>query len=470
MILNFRNMKRIIYSAAIAALLVTSCQKTDVLNVVEEAIEFGTEVGKLTKADDESTTPNYDVDDPKYGTLVQQGFRVWAVADFESGNAYEDGYFYDGINGVDVAYTTGWGFPNGEKHMWPAADDYLYFYMISSRNITWLESIKSEEKFGKGEASATDISTVTLPIYTIAPDTDTKVKVGATDVPAVVVADNDIMVADHIRQDKGAPGTDKTVRPHFRHTMTKVQFNFVKGEQVVDGAPLASNVILKSITTSPLNNAGVLTVNYSTYDEITNTKSDAQIPFEWTNKNGQVPFTKSSANVVTYVVKGGAIVTAAASYEDLPSENVADGALRVVYATNGTATVYKATVTEGDGGNTVNWVEDQTANAYKTVNGDILTTTQNTFVTWYMIPQNLTPATFVDGEVTEEGTIVTIEYVADGKDITQKFSLAVDGPTEDWTKETCVRYNVTIAPNKIVFSPDVTDWDTTTNNKPGMSN
>lgn len=461
-------MKRIIYSAAIAALLVTSCQKTDVLNVAEDVIEFGTEVGKLTKAED-STTPNYNINDPKYGTLVQQGFRVWAVADFTSGS-YSDGKFYDGINGVDVNYTTAWGFEDG-KHWWPSANQYLYFYMISSKNKTWLTDIKTANKFGDNTETTTDVESVILPVYTITPDT--KIKVGNVEKNAVAVADNDIMVADHVRQDKNGQNGDKAVKPHFRHTMTKVQFNFVKGAQSAGGATPATNVILKSITTSPLKNNGILTVNYSKYDETTNTSTPATTPFTWNEPTGEnvssVPFTKESTNKVTYVIEGGAIIEPAASTDALPS-NVAEGTLGVVYAADGTPTVYK--YGKSTDSNENSWIVDTTPNTYKTVNGDVLTTDVNSFVTWYMIPQDLDDVVTDEttGDVTEEGTIVTIEYVADGKDITQKFSLAVAGVTEDWTQETCVRYNVTIAPHKIVFSPYVTDWDKNTNNKPEMNN
>ena len=70
------------------ALLASSCQKTDILNVVEDAIDFSTQVGKLTKA---------DYTDDKFSTLKSQGFRVWAVSDFSLG-IDTDGKIYRGSN------------------------------------------------------------------------------------------------------------------------------------------------------------------------------------------------------------------------------------------------------------------------------------------------------------------------------------------------------------------------------------
>lgn len=435
MILILRNMKRIIYSVAIAAFLVTSCQKTDVLNVVEDAIEFDTEVGKMTKAD-----IDYD-NDAKYSTLVSQGFRVWAVADFVSG-AIKDGDIYDGINGISVnRNNSAWGFTGG-KHLWPSEGNFLYFYMISSKDevsmvgeADWLTQIKNANYFSKAE-----VSTVSLPMYTIA--TDTKVIVDKAEEDAITLADNDIMVADHIRQDKSGDGKDKTVKPYFRHTMTKVEFNFVKGAQSV-GTP-ANVVILKSITTSKLKNKGELKIEYGK-DEL----------FDWTNEGGQVPFTKVANDTVTYVANTGEVIEAVENVDALNAIEGKEGALRVVYTDEG-AVVYRCSEEKV-------WEVDATENVYKTVNGKVLSTTKTNFVTWYMIPQDLTGVTTDaanNGNVTDEGTIVTIEYVADGKDITQKFSLAVDGVTEDWTKETCVRYNVTIAPHKIIFDPSVDKWNT----------
>ena len=177
--------------------------------------------------------------------------------------------------------------------------------------------------------------------------------------------------------------------------------------------------------------------------------------FDWTNEDGQVRFTKVANDTVTYVANTGEIIEAVENVNALNAIEGKEGDLRVVYTDEG-AVVYRCSEEK------VREV-DATENVYKTVNGKVLSTTKTNFVTWYMIPQDLTGVTTDatdNGNVTDEGTIVTIEYVADGKDITQKFSLAVDGVTEDWTKETCVRYNVTIAPHKIIFNPSVDKWNT----------
>jgi hypothetical protein len=81
-----------------------------------------------------------------------------------------------------------------------------------------------------------------------------------------------------------------------------------------------------------------------------------------------------------------------------------------------------------------------------------------------MIPQTLDAASLLDNTDKEnmqfEGAVVTITYVADGKTITQNFDLNVSETTtiKDWNEEHCVRYNVTIAPHKIIFKPEVDQW------------
>ena len=108
------------------------------------------------------------------------------------------------------------------------------------------------------------------------------------------------------------------------------------------------------------------------------------------------------------------------------------------------------THTQGDD---ATWTGDNSK--YYTFNGWDLTSSQHTnLVTWYMIPQTLNNAQ----GTTPTNKTVTIQYVADGKHIEQDFSL-VGGSVTEWVEELCVKYNVTIAPHKIQFSPTVSDWD-----------
>ena len=427
-------MKKIIYCAAMATLLMTSCQKTEMLNVVEDTIDFTTHVGKLTKAEDTYS-------DAKYATLINQGFRVWAVADFTSGSEVTDGKIYRGMNNLHVNYSEDskkWTLT--EKYLWPQAGQYLYFYTLSSSKLTSL--------------SATNFET--------APDAPSVASLTISDYIVDDQANDDVMVADHIRQQKKEGGTStKEVKPEFRHTMTKVVFKFKSGGGVDNGAPEATNVILKGVQTTALDKSGDLVVTYS---NATATPATS-LTFKWTTDNTEAPaaFGLVSENILTIAKKGGSVIQVVESVETAPTE--ADKVV-VVYTKNNNvivkASIYKSVAQENQGTPTYIWdvVEEHNyangawpeveANKYETFNGTVLTSTLTEFVTWYMIPQDL-----------GDSDIVTISYVADGKHIDQKFTLQVvkdDAAVADWVEEQCVNYNVTIAPHKIQFSPEVETW------------
>ena len=409
MILILGNMKRIIYSAAIAALLVTSCQKTDVLNVVEDTIAFGTEVGKLTKSED------YTLE--KYKTLIDQGFRVWVVSDFTSA-PHTDGDIYNDMDGLDVEYKDGWAFVNKGKYMWPQSGQYLYFYAISSDKDTWLDDIK-EANYFITEKGANSVSQLTLPEYTV----------GEKEDPSV--ADDDIMVANHIHQHKGTMSAKTTlVKPNFRHTMTKVEFNFKKGSPTTNASTVATTVVLKKVEISPVTNVGKLNVTYG----------ETAVEFGWTPTDNAKKSFIYNALEDAYFMSGEDIVFVPA-YKEKP-EVAAEGLYCKV-----NDKVYLSKKVTSDDSVTYEWEE---ANVQTTkYTGKVLEATSDytNHVTWYMIPQDL-----------NETQIVTITYEADGKPITQNFALTVDGSAKDWTEETCVKYNVTITPHKIVFKPSVDPW------------
>ena len=423
-------MKRIVYIATMVALLATSCQKTDVLNVVEDSIEFDTQVGKLTKAGE------YD----KLATLKAQGFRVWTVADFTLGTD-EDGKIYRGMNGLRVIpSTSGWGYDPNEttkKYFWPAAGNYLYFYTLSAKDDDWLKTVSYDSNFTK----VTEVTGLDLPTFTVKD-----------------AADDDVMVADHIHQEK-ASGNKKLVKPQFRHTMTKVQFNFRQGIAGTsnESAKEATNVILKAIEIGGYENAvglifkGDLDVKYG-FDDESNTT-----PFKWnpsSNKEHVKPFSKKPTDVYTIVKKGGAIVPVlsqapnTAEANDLYVEKT--DTERKIMKYNGTGWELDETHVKGENGVWGASLSEGQSAKYETFVGEKLEAveTYSTFVTWYMIPQTL-------GDKT-----VRISYVADGKHLDQEFKLSGTTTTPiTWVEEKCVKYNVTIAPHKIEFSPSVGDWD-----------
>ena len=442
-------MKRILYIAAMASLLMTSCQKTDVLNVVEDTIDFSTEVGKLTKAATDYTAA-------KYEKLVDQGFRVWAFADFTLGND-TDGTIYRGINGLWVRYEDGWGIDATQKYFWPQTGNFLQFYALSYKHEDgWTVPLDSKthllpavtEANGEVPAKATEVTGLALPVYTVCAE-----------------ANDDIMVADHVRQDKSVT---KTVKPFFRHTMTKVEFKFKKGGEESDtDAEEASVIILKGISTDPLVYKGSLDVTYSDSD------ANPAVPFKfkWTPETSKMAFYGLPSDVLTIVKKGGAIVDVV---DEVPSTVGEIGAVCVVNGEN-TRTIYSCAKAEGaqeatwalvethtyDASEKV-WKSDkdtdqseETKSAYETFVGKVLTVQMETFVTWYMIPQGI-DLVETDGQVTAGR--VKIDYVADGVHIEQFFGLKGTHVTT-WEEELCVKYNVTIAPHKIQFSPTVGEWD-----------
>lgn len=428
-------MKRIVYIATMVALLATACQKTDVLNVVEDSIEFDTQVGKLTKA---------DYSEAKFTTLKDQGFRVWTVADFTLGSD-TDGAIYRKMSNLSVIYNAGWGYDPSkttQKYFWPAANNYLYFYTLSARNATWLDGISFDSHFIKEEIKLDDNSPIT--------------EVTKLDLPAFPVgaaADDDVMVADHIYQHKGDATNGKVVKPTFRHTMTKVEFNFKQGTYTEGekNATEASTVILKGIATDNLINKGELDVTYG-FSDVNNTK-----PFVWTPSTVTTDvhaFIGTPTEDLTIVKKTGQVIAkvAATSEVDAPASN----ALCVIFnETKTECSVYQysndawavvETHTKSQDGT---WSSNPTTSLYETFAGVVLTATEANFVTWYMIPQPIT------------GKNVTINYVADGKHLTQKFALTgtKEADSITWGEEICVKYNVTIAPHKIEFSPSVGEWN-----------
>lgn len=448
-------MKRITYLAAAVALLATSCQKTDILNVAEDAIDFGVQVGKLTKASENN---------PK-ATLEAQDFRVWTVADFTVGTdtKYK---IYRGMENLTVEHnetTNGWAIKGSTKYLWPAQGNELYFYAISADDTDWLDDISFKTNFlpAKEEDAirTTHATGLSLEEFTVKS-----------------TAHDDVMVADVVKKGK-VSGQDNTVKPNFRHTMTKVEFNFKHGAQATGDAAAseAATVILKGIeiggytykdqTVAPgLVNKGTLAV---TYDFTVGDASaeDDKYPFKWspsTETSDVIPFNKTPETVILIAKPAGTKLEAAVVESTDKVVNPTNDQLCMVYTKSegvDSYTVYKYVA-----GETSAWTEVEKLNYnsdkkiwasenYEAFAGLVLTSTEENFVTWYMIPQGIS------------GKKVRLNYVADGKHLSQEFALT--GTSKDannntiqivWDEEKCVKYNVTIAPHKIEFSPTVGTW------------
>ena len=72
---------------------------------------------------------------------------------------------------------------------------------------------------------------------------------------------------------------------------------------------------------------------------------------------------------------------------------------------------------------------------------------QAIFTTWLMIPQEI------------KGKTVTITYLINDRQFKAIFPLSIETDLEDWVENQYIKYNVTLSPNKITFTADVTDWD-----------
>ena len=166
-----------------ASLLMTSCQKTDVLNVAEDTIDFSTEVGKLTKA--------IDYTDGKFETLKAQGFRVWTFADFSIGTD-TDGDIYRKMENLPVIFkakaegSTEGSFviDSNSKYFWPQDGNFLYFYTISAADTEWLKNLNHKTHFlptlesGKeNRGEDTEITGLALPKFNVKDDANDDISI-----------------------------------------------------------------------------------------------------------------------------------------------------------------------------------------------------------------------------------------------------------------------------------------------------
>ncbi|MBR4883530.1 MAG: fimbrillin family protein [Bacteroidales bacterium] len=305
-------MKKILFVAIATILLATGCQKTEIFNRTGDAMTFSSEMGKLTKAADSEGMAN----------LQAYGFKVWAYRNFTdeyfSCNAEGHGqckglnHIYDGMDAINVTYSNSkWG--TEKDYYWPGTDKQLKFYAVSSA--------------ADFELTATNV--------VIAQDGTATGTITVKDFQVTNNADNDLMIADPITQAQLDPTNGNAVKPQFRHTLSKVQFNFRTESETLEEHP----VYIQSITTSALKFKGTIT-----YPMAANATTGP-----WTLTEDTKAFTDNNTTAITLPTTGG----------DTPVEITVDG--------------------EGD-------VKDRT--------GLTLTTSFQTLDTWLLLPQDLSNATF----------------------------------------------------------------------------
>lgn len=232
-------MKKSLFAVALAViLLATNCQKTEIMNPTGTSIGFDSQIGKLTKA----------ADSAGLDSLRKYGFRVWAYRNYEDefyagtdATTYPKGKnaIYDAMEALKVTYTAE-KWTTSKDYYWPGAKKELKFFAVSCNETDF--SLESASDNGT-------TSVVTNPTEDLVQVTDFSVK---------KTADNDLMVADLITQAQGDATNGNVVKPVFRHTLTKVQFNFNTDPETVNDHP----VYILGIQTSELATSGTFSRKY----------------------------------------------------------------------------------------------------------------------------------------------------------------------------------------------------------------
>lgn len=366
-------MKKSLFAVAMAViLLATNCQKTEIMNPSGTSIVFDSQIGKLTKAEDPAGLE----------TLENYGFRVWAYRNF-SDEYYavgDDGmnHIYDGMSGLSVTWDgSNWG--TTKDYYWPGANKTLKFFAVSCNEVDF----PLDPTTTNAVTPNPDAGTITVSNFEVKSD-----------------ANNDLMVADMITQGQGDAINGNTVKPAFRHTLTKVQFNFKTDKETVDEHP----VYVLSLTTSKLKTTATLTHPFEATQDVTS---------PWSSASGEVEFTDDNTTPIT-----------------LPKKKDANG--------NDTSEPIDV---DGEQGS---------------MDRKGLTLTENfaELDTWLLLPQDI-----YDDE-NETGATVVITYIIKDRWFQKTFPLYADD-LKEWKHNQFVKYNVTIAPNLISFNPTVENWETT---------
>lgn len=260
-------MKKILFVALAATLLAAGCQKTEVINRVGDVMTFSTEMNKLTKADEGTTTGDLT-------TLKAQQFKVWAYTAYEDQlNGVTPGEEYDGIAGLVIKYdetSDKWVTVDNKDYYWPGKENDLEFYGISTGF-----AIVTDKPEKEGEPA---VNTV------ITPGTGRKIVItGYTVTPTT--ATDDLMIADFVTQNQ-TDKTDKSVSMHFNHALSKVTFAF--------NTAGSKQVKVTKLEVLDLNTSGVLTVEENA--AVANDQTRTSVSLSWTKNMDN--FTAAKGNFV----------------------------------------------------------------------------------------------------------------------------------------------------------------------------
>ena len=238
-------MKKILFLAVSAILLSAGCQKTEVLNpYVGDSMTFSAGMGKLTKADNLTDTPE----------LQNQGFKTWVYAAYaDQINGVTVGKIHDRMEGIDVTYKdNAWG--TTEEYFWPANEDDLDFFAVSTRR-PWAQPAAGESSAVEG-VSVTIVPVADTGNGVAAEVTTSTMTVNDYSVDSNAAAD-DLMVAGFLRADSKTYA--KTVPLQFKHALSKVIFKFDTNR--TEEGKVADVVSLQGLSLDAMSIAGDLTVN-----------------------------------------------------------------------------------------------------------------------------------------------------------------------------------------------------------------
>ena len=408
-------MKKILFVAASAILLAAGCQKTEVLNqAVGDPMTFSTGMAKLTKSATADGLTN----------LGTQDFQVWAYTAYtDKLNLVELGEIYEEINGIKVDYTpaapgsSSATCTTANDYYWPGKDLKLDFFAISSKNtITTASAAEPADETGDGtddgttgggntgnENPATDLSvSFENPGQGIGTRKMTLTGYSVTAATTDAGADDDLMVAEFVRQDQSMGDPKKSVSLHFHHALSKVRFKFVTAKE--QGNETKEIVEVTSFKVDSISTKGNLEVTEKTSSSVDAKYGRNDIDLSW--KNVDVPSEFKYTETIL-----------------LPSPEEWNQS----YTTSGEA-AYHAT-----------WlVIPQTIEklnieiAYKITNGEKIVTATRLF-----------PLSRAAGTDATGGTIPEVKA---------------------WGINKITTYTINISPNKISFNPSVEDWDKTETN------
>lgn len=390
-------MRKILFLAVSATLLAAGCQKTEIINPIgdQPALSFSTDFGKLTKAADANAEGLVN--------LKEQDFRVWAYAAHDFDNTPQDDVtaigIYDKMEDIKVVDDNNAWDP-GKQYFWPGANKGLYFFAVSDTD-EFLGDV------GKPE-NETKVSPVTINMTNSVDENNVSVANPTTMVITNYVVDetnpnNDLMVADFVRQSQ--EDNEKKVSLNFRHTLSKVQFQFVTN-------PVEDiSVFVQKLEVVDLLTTGNLTVTPADFTADATGAEVATVSFTWDllgDAANETPVTATFVDDYDTAYDGA----------DFPAK--IEGAEPTV--------------------------EDKKAMKITATGGE--NDPAQEFATWLVLPQDITDKT------------VKITYLINERKFTNEFAL--DKTLEAWAVNQYVKYTINLSPNLITFDASVEEWTPTT--------